>query len=192
MLSLASFSGDLRLIQARVPGCNEVLAAYAFVFALNVVAWMWGYRFFSKERVAGYRDLLSASLAIYFLIVIAGIYIDQKYNWINERYLDLRRPEAYRVTHPEAVQVWIKGDGHDKQVGPDLQNLLQDSHFQDALRNRAFYKQDFDEAFQLWPRSVMFGYKADSPGSPKFLIVRFPKGLAEALGFRPVADLGQH
>ena len=71
-------------------------------------------------------------------------------------------------------------------MGPDLASLLNDPEFEWALRHETFYKQDFDEPFQMFGRAVMFGYRARtrlSPQSQTFVIVRFPEELAKALRF---------
>ena len=54
-----------------------------------------------------------------------------------------------------------------------------------------FYREDFDEAFQVMDKAVMLGYQSKPEGrhgEPQFVIIRFPQELADALRFEPVGQ----
>lgn len=77
---------------------------------------------------------------------------------------------------------WV--EHHRTETGPDLLSLSNSPGFLDALRTREFYKYDFDEAFQVSRKAVIFGYRsAHDPINkrPVFVLVRFPAGLADTL-----------
>ena len=76
-------------------------------------------------------------------------------------------------------------------IGPDLQGLLNDPKFEEVLRKKKFYKQNFDEPFQVLDHAVMLGYKADAESpkeKPRFIVIRFPQELAAALQFHPFGE----
>jgi hypothetical protein len=60
-----------------------------------------------------------------------------------------------------------------------------------APESQRFYKQDFDEPFQVVSRAVMFGFNTNGDSSrmePRFMIIRFPERMAAAIRFQPVSE----
>lgn len=182
---LVSASGDGQLWNAKVPGRWMLLAGYEFIFGVNVFVWIAGYRFFKTKYPSSYRQLLTLCGIAYFPVALAGAAVDHQYNQINRYYLDQRRPDAYVMQNPAALERWRKFV-EKSHVGPDLQRLLDDPQFRRAAQTVRFYKQDFDEPFQVMAQTAMFGYKplqSTAKVQQPFVIVRFPKELADALGF---------
>jgi hypothetical protein len=119
--------------------------------------------------------------------------IDDEHNRINQYNLDVRWPQAFVVANPDAVKEFDGSGGGPlgPKIGLDLKSLLSDAQFREALRNGTFYKQHSDEPFQVVSQAVMFGYrpKARSPHGPlPFVVIRFPRELADILRFQPISD----
>src|SRR5437879_2565620 len=67
--------------------------------------------------------------------------------------------------------------------------LVQRPPIRGGLQSEKFYKQDFDEAFQVSSKAVIFGFKntRDSQHKPAtFVRIRFPASLAAALRFERI------
>lgn len=189
-LALAGASGDYQIWMAKIPDRGHLLVGYASVLAINLIIGIGGYRAFKQQRVSTFRPLMWLCGVLYLPLVLAAIFVDQQYNHINRYYLDKRRPEAYVVGDPEGIKR-LTDPAVLNDIGPDLRSLLGDPLFNKDLQQRRFYKQDFDEPFQLLHQSVMFGYKAGSNSADRpslFVIIRFPKQLAAALRFRPAGE----
>ncbi len=190
ILCLAAISADARIWQAGLPGAWILILAYLTIFCANVTIWFLGRWCFKRNGIPSCRQLISLCTVAYLPVAIAAFFMDSEYNRINKYYLDLRWPEAYVVANPEA----IKDIGHllhDVKVGPDLAARLKDPEFQEALRTGTFYKQHFDEPFQLQNRAIMFGYRRQSRagrGQTRFVTIRFPKELADVLRFESVGE----
>ena len=189
-LSVASGSGDYLMFEAKLPGYWLLIAGYGFILSVNVAVCLFAYRFFNKDSISGYRRLFFVCGIAYLPLALVAIMIDHQYNYLNQRYLDKRRPEAYVAANPSGINsdAGLK-NATAARIGPDLASLLNDPAFREALRSKRFYKQDFDELFQVSERAVMFGYKpnAISPRDiPAFVIIRFPKELANLLRFQAV------
>lgn len=103
-------------------------------------------------------------------------------------YLDKRRPDPYRAANPEGIEDFRRiSKGLASQIGPDLRSLLNDPSFERKLRNQSLYRQDFDEMFQIGTRAVMFGFNTNEGSSnarPRFMIIRFPERMVDALRFQ--------
>ena len=187
-IALIRSSGEDLIWHNDLPGYRTIAAGYFVVLAINIAVWFFGYREFDKQEVAGGRPLLLACIVAYVPLALAAFFVDQAYNSINAHYLDKRRPDAYVAANPGAIEDFKRFPNElASEIGPDLWSLLNDPSFERALRTQHFYKQDFDELFQIGARSVMFGFKADgvSPNStPQFTIVRLPEKLAVALRFQ--------
>lgn len=181
-------SSDYGIWQDRVPGASTLVIGYAVVVLLNVGLWLGAYRLFNREKIS-LRPIVGLCAAVYLPLALAAAFVDGEYNLINRYHLDERRPVAYRVENPDAIKRFQRGIppelGH--EIGVNLLGLLKDPQFEHILRTQVFYKQDFDEAFQLSRRTVMFGYRMLSPnGQSVFQIIRFPKSLAEELRFTAI------
>ena len=184
ILSSTEAFGDCEIWLAGLPERGILLAGYSAVLVANVAAWLLGARWFRKPKISGYSQLFLQCAIVYLPLAVIATLIDAEYNWINKYHLDQRRPHAYIVRNPDAVNAFRLQSGNSK-IGPDLASLLNDPEFDEILRTKRFFKQDFDELFQVWDRAVMFGYKSDArPGeAPRFIIIRFPEELATALRF---------
>lgn len=184
MVSL-SVSGAHRIWQAGQSIRWTLLAGESFVFAVNLALFVLAYRSFNNASTKNYRQLLSWCGTGCLLIALTAAIVGRHWNEINKHHLDIRRPHAYRVKNADAanqLRDWLQR--HSAEVGPDLISLSDDPEFLLALQTGEFYKQDFDEAFQLTRKAVIFGYKSgpDSRGKPPgFVLIRFPADLAAAL-----------
>lgn len=182
-----------RIWQARLPGRGLILICYLVVFAINLWLWLSARRFFRRDTISGYSALFAKCAVAYIVLAVPAVLIGREYNQINRHYLDKRRPDAYVVANPGAVKDFMARNksGLGGEVGRDLESLLNDREFEHVLRTRKFYKQNFDEPFQVFERAVMYGYKID-PGSPRgrptFVTIRFPEELALALRFQFVGE----
>jgi hypothetical protein len=98
------------------------------------------------------------------VIAVPAVLIDHENNFINLRYLDRKRPDVYVVRNPEAILDFGKPieRGQNSTIGPDLQSLIKDPEFSQVLRTQRFYKQNFDEPFQVLDKAVIFGYRVDA------------------------------
>lgn len=160
-IALVESSGEDRIWHDSLPGCQTIVLGYLFVVVINVAVFLVGYREFDKEEVASYRPLLMACIVAYIPLVLAGFFMDQAYNSINSQYLDKRRRDVYFAANPGAIEDFKRlPNDLASEIGPDLRSLLSDPYFEHALRTQHFYKQDFDELFQIGTRSVMFRFKA--------------------------------
>ncbi len=187
-IGIATGYDDYRLWQAGLPGRGTILVGYAAVLAVNLAIGLVAYRFFRRESVSSYRALFFRCGIAYLLLASPAVLIERQYNILNRHYLDRRGPAAYVAANPDAIK-------HRRtittEVGPDLASLLNDPGFEAVLRSKRFYKQNFDEPFQLLSAAVMFGDKIDSSspqGEPTFVIIRFPQELAATLRFQLVAE----
>jgi len=121
---------------------------------------------------------------------MAAVFVDQQYNQINTYYLDKRRPETYIIGEPNLTKALTERRTL-VDVGQDLQGLIENPQFKKDIQQVRFYKQDFDEPFQVLHQAVTYGYKPTggvSKGPTAFMVIRFPKQLAAALRFRRVAE----
>ncbi len=185
VVALVWSSGEDRIFRNALPGTTPIALGYSVVLVINIAIWLFGYLEFDKGLNASARPLLMSCIVAYLPLALAGFIVDQEYNSINVHYLDKRRPEAYRAANPEAIEDFRRiSNGLASQVGPDLRSLLNDPAFERILRNQCLYKQDFDEMFQIGTRAVMFGFNTNEGSSkarPRFMIVRFPEGMVDAL-----------
>lgn len=155
------------------------------------MVWLVGYRVFNVERIFSYRGLLLLCGAGYIpLAIIAGL-VDHQYNEINRHSLDIRHPEAYFAANPQVMDNLQESqiEAMKSKMGPRLAGMFGAPDFRQALRTGVFYRQAFDEAFQVGSHAVIFGYKAEGRSSaqePEFVIIRFPEEIAEALRFQRV------
>jgi hypothetical protein len=187
-LLLERLSGDNRVWQAGVPGRWTILIGSAVVLAGNLAVWIAGLSCFAGAATLDYRRLFTICAVIYLPVAVGAFFVEAEHNRINRYYLDIRWPEPYIVSNPDAVReatVSARGELTVK-IGPDLEALLNDPAFNTALRHGKFYKQHLDESFQLARRAVVFAYRA-KPSSNRarneFIAIRFPKDLADALRF---------
>src|SRR5207247_9014856 len=106
--------------------------------------------------------------------------------------LQAKAPDTERISDM-AVRHGFRGwlQQHSDQAGAGLAALSTDSEFIDALKSKTFYKQPFDEPLQFTRKAVIFGYRIEyGPRSSRvFVLIRFPSGLAETLGFEPVRKM---
>ena len=190
-VAIAIASGEYQMWRADVPGIRMVLIGYFFVFLINIAVWIYGYRFLNRDRIPSYRPLFLGCVAAYMPLAFAAAFIDYCYNGINEEHLSLRRPEMYVAGNPDAINAFKESwlTSHSNIVGGDLAALLNDPAFHRVLVTKRFYRQDFDEAFQVIHHSVMFGYDSNPHGAPRFVVIRFPDELASALRFQPVGTV---
>ncbi|HYR91314.1 MAG TPA: hypothetical protein VE422_45075 [Terriglobia bacterium] len=188
-----SASGAYRIWQAGLPIRWTLLAGESFVFGVNLTLFLLGYQFFNTSSIKGFRQLISWYGTGYLLIALTAAIIDRHWNEINKYHLDTRWPHAYRVQNSNAVDAlrdWLQR--HTAEAGPDLMSLSNDPEFLRALRTQEFYKQDFDEPFQVSNKAVIFGYKSDRNSRdkrPVFVLIRFPAGLAATLRFELVVHM---
>ena len=172
-------------------GVQPILTCDALMLLGNFVLLFVSYKAFNRDVVTSYTGLFARCGLVYLAIAMPAIVIDHQNNLINRHYLDRKRPEAYVVGNPDAVRDLVKlGErGLKSGIGPDLAGLLNDPDFARALRTKKFYKQDFDEPFQVLNKAVIFGYQVEarSPQDPPiFITIRFPEELAAALRFQLV------
>jgi hypothetical protein len=190
-ICLAVASGDDRIWKADLPGRWTIFTGSVIVLAVDLVVWLVGLRCFRQEFISNYRFLFSFCAIAYLPIALGAFFIDDEHNRINRYYLDVRWPESYVAANPDAVKEFgnlLRGDVKAK-VGADLAGLLMDADFNEALRHGKFYKQHSDEPFQVLNRAVMFGYRRNSPlphVRSRFITIRFPEDMADALRFQPV------
>jgi len=193
---LLTASGDLitsgahRIWRAGLPIRWTLLAGEGFVFGVNVALFALGYRFFNARSVKSLPQLLSWYGIGYLLIALTAAIVNRHWNEIDKYYLDVRRPDAYRALNTNAAENfhdWLKR--HPSEAAPDLTSLFNDPKFLEALQSEKYYRQDFDEPFQVAGKAVIFGYKNahDSQHEPPaFVRIRFPASLAAALGFERI------
>jgi hypothetical protein len=189
---LAASSGDDSVWKAGVPGRWTLLIGSAVVLGANLAVWFAGRRYFRNLSISSYKPLLRFCATAYLVVAVAAVFIDHEHNLFNRYYLDKRWPEAYISRNPEAITDLdaLLGPKLKSEVGPDLANLLKDPEFQQALRGGVFYRQCSDDTFGVCHPVIMFAYKRPSPAnsSPaRFVEIRFPRKLAEALRFEPIA-----
>jgi DNA-binding winged helix-turn-helix (wHTH) protein len=192
IISVVVGFNNYQIWRAGLPGRWLILICYLIVFSINLGLWRWARGFFKQDTISSYSALFSWCAVAYLFLVIPAIFIGKEYNHINTHFLDKRRPAAYVVTNPDAIKDFIaRNDSSDAKVGMDLRSMLNDPGFQSALITKRFYKQNFDEPFQVFDRAVMYGYK-NEPSSPQdrptFVIIRFPEELAVALRFQFVGE----
>jgi hypothetical protein len=121
-----------------------------------------GYHFLNRDVIFSFRRLFLICASAYVALTVPAIIIDHQYNTINRHYLDKRGTDVYVATNVDALASFSRSDARLKaHMGPDLVSLANDPEFQETLRNGKFYKQNFDEPFQIFGRAVMFGYKIE-------------------------------
>jgi len=181
---------DYVIWSAALPGSWTILICDGVVLSANCLLLVVSYKAFDREAVTSYTGLFACCGLVYFVIAGPAVLIDHQNNLINRHYLDRRRPEAYVVSNPDAIRdLGRLGErGPNATIGPDLESLLRDPEFAQALRTKKFYKQNFDEPFQVSDKAVIFGYKIETrpQREPLFITIRFPQELAEALRFQLV------
>lgn len=190
LLCLAAVSADVHIWQAGLPGDWILILAYFTIFVANVAIWLLGRSCLKGEGISSYRQFLSLCVVAYLPVAIAAFFMDSEYNRINKYYLDVRWPEAYVVANPDAIK-GFSNRLRDDRIGRDLAGRINDTEFQEALRTSTFYKQHFDEPFQIQDRAVMFGYRRKSSldrGRTPFVTIRLPKEMADALRFESVGE----
>jgi hypothetical protein len=182
--------GDDHIWRARLPGREVLLAGYCGVFAMNVAIGWQGYAFFKKDVIASYRPLFAVCAMAYLVLSVPAVLVDWQYNQINKHYLDLRRSEAFMVSRPDAIADLDRmGPTVARQIGQDLRSLLRDPAFARALHTKRFYKQNYDEPFQVLATAAMYGYESDGLQKPPiFVIIRMPDELVQALRFQSVGE----
>ena len=184
-------SSDYQVFKAGVPGRWTLAVGWLAIIGINLAVWVAGRHCFSSGSRSSRRQFFFFCAAAYLGIAVAAFFVDDEHNRINRDYLDLRWPEAYVAENPDGIREF-QGSGQAAfrtQIGPDLLAVLNDPGFQDALRHGKFYKQHFDEPFQLRRRAVIYAYRPKLPsGSPRsgFVSIRFPKELADAIRFVPI------
>jgi DNA-binding winged helix-turn-helix (wHTH) protein len=193
LICVAWTSGDDHVWRAGLPGRWSLMTGAAVVLAANLAVWFVGHWCFRRARISSYRPLFWLCTAAYLPIALGAFFIDDEHNRINQYNLDLRWPQAYVAANPDAINEFDgpRQELFESQVGLDLRNLLHDTGFRDALRNGIFYRQHYDELFQVSGRAVMYGYRPRSSypqGRSSFVVVRFPQELADAFRFQPVGD----
>lgn len=190
IVCLSVISADLRIWQAGLAGGWILFVTYAVIFSANLAVWTLGRHFFKSEPLAASGRIPLFCTIAYLPVAVAAFFMDSEYNRVNKYYLDVRSPEVFVAANPAAVKELDLRERLGRKIGQDLQNLLIDSDFNQALRNGRFHKQPFDEPFQLGSRAVIFAFRPgarwDSVKRP-FVSIRFPKELADALRFESVA-----
>jgi hypothetical protein len=181
-----SSPGVHRIWQAGLPIRWTLLAGESFILAVNVGLFILGSRCWNAKSGKDCGQLLSWCGAGYLLIALTAAIVVRHWNDIDKYHLDIRRPHAYRVQNPnaeEALRQWLQR--HPDEVGPDFLSLSADGEFLSSLRTQLFYKENFDEPFQVRKKAVIFGYRSshDFRGKRPFVLIRFPAGLAAALRF---------
>jgi len=191
---VASASREDRVWQANLPGRWTIVLGYAVVFVLNLAAWIAGHHYYKQESIASYRRLFSICAILYLPVAVTAFLVDSQFNRINRYYLDVRWPEAYMAANPDAaneVESLTRGSLSAK-VGTKLQSVLRDPVFRQVLQHGILYKQHFDEPFQVFDRAVILGYRRPSQGPHRrllpFVVIRFPKELADAFRFELVSE----
>jgi len=178
-------SGAHRIWQAGLSIRWTLLAGECFVLAVNIVLFVVGYRFFNAAEGKNYRQFLTWNGVGYMLIALTANIVNRHWNEINKYHLDVRRPYVYRVQNANAGDIfhnWLKE--HASEAGPDLVRLFNDPEFVRALQSHKFYKEQFDELFQVSNKAVVFGYKngpVSQQNQSPFVRIRFPASLAAAL-----------
>jgi len=185
-------SGAYRLVQASLSIRWTLLAGESFIFGVNLGLFVLGYRFFNTTSIKNYHQFLKSCGTGYLLIALTAAIVGRHWNEINQHHLDTRMPHAYRVQNTDAekdLRDWL--ERHSTEAGPDLVSLRSNLEFLHALRTQEFYRHDFDEAFQVSRRAVIFGYKAGRDSldkRPIFVLIRFPAALAAVLRFELVRN----
>src|SRR5438876_952087 len=146
----------------------------------------------NTRSIGTYRPLFSWCCIIYLLIGLTAAIVNRHSYDISIFHLDAKNPDTYRIRNTDVehrFRGWLQQ--HSDQAGADLAALSTDSEFIDALKSKTFYKQPFDEPLQFTRKAVIFGYRIEyGPRSSRvFVLIRFPSGLAETLGFEPVRKM---
>jgi hypothetical protein len=158
-----------------------------------VGAWIAGHHYYKQESIASYRPLFSICAVLYLPVAVTAFLVDGQFNRINRYYLDLRWPETYVAANPNAtdeVERLIQGALKAK-IGSDLRGVLRDPDFRQRLQHGTFYRQHFDEPFQILNRAVILGYRHSSKGPHGHLplvVIRLPKELADIFRFELVSE----
>ncbi len=143
-IALVWNSGEDKIFRSSLPGSGVILVGYTVVLAINLGLWFLACGEFAKEKRAGFTPLLLTLAFAYLPLALAGFIIDQKYNFVNLHYLDKRRPTAYRVVYPQAIEAFKRSpSGVRAEIGPDLMLLISDPAFARTLNTELFYRQDF-------------------------------------------------
>jgi hypothetical protein len=106
-------------------------------------------------------------------------------------YLHVRHPDEYRVQNMNAAEDLHKMVERPRcgRQEPTLRVWLTIRRFYRLCWLKVFYKQNFDEVFQVSNKAAIFGYESprDSQNhQPPFLRIRFPASLASVLHFEAV------
>lgn len=186
-------SGDDRVWRADLPGRWTLILGSSAILALNIAVWLAARRYLQSESSSSLRPLCLICGAAYLGVAVAAFFVDHEHNRINRYYLDVRWPETYVAANPDAVRKFQTAWPEDlkRRIGPDLNALLSDPGFLEALYHGRFYKQHSDEPFQLFHRAVIYSYRpapSSLAGPSSFAAIRFPQELADALGFKPIRD----
>ena len=186
-------SGEDHIWQANLPGRWLIVLGGAVVFVFNVAAWIVGHYYYKKESIASYWPLFLICTMLYLPVAVTAFLVDGQFNRINQYYLDVRWPEAYVAGNPDAandVESLLRGVLKAK-VGLKLQSVLRDPAFRQMVQHGTFYKQHFDEPFQVFDRAVIMAYRRASQaphGRLPLVVIRFPKELADAFRFEVVSE----
>jgi hypothetical protein len=189
VVCLSVISADLRIWKAGLVGGWILCVTYTVIFSANLAVWIFARRVFKSKPLASSRRIPLFCTIAYLPVALAAFFMDSEYNRVNTYYLDVRWPEAYVAANPDAVKEFDLREHLGTKVGQDLRHLLIDSDFSQALRNGTFYKQHFDEPFQLGSRAVIFAFRPGTRsdrGRRPFVSIRFPKELADALRFESI------
>src|SRR5438034_5297032 len=187
-----SLSEMHRIWQSGLPIRSTLLLGEFFVLAINAVLFVFGYRFLNTRSIGTYRPLFSWCCIIYLLIGLTAAIVNRHSYDISIFHLDAKNPDTYRIRNMDVehrFRGWLQQ--HSDQAGADLAALSTNCEFSDAMITNTFYKQPFDEPLQFTRKAVIFGYRIEygPRSSCVFVLIRFPSGLAETLGFEPVRKM---
>jgi len=194
VIAVAIGYGDYHIWKAEVPERMSIAASYAAVYAINIAVAVLAFGHFNREQVSEYNRLFGLCALAFVALTIPAVIIDHQYNEVNRHHIDKRRPDVYVALNPDAIVDYRQhlASLDRRTVGPDFAALVNDREFERALRHAKFYKQEFDEPFQLLHRSAIFAYRANTPAmnrrEDEFVFVRLPSELVLALRFQPAAD----
>jgi hypothetical protein len=186
--------GDYQIWVSGLPERGTILVCYGFVLAINVAVVAVAFRRFNEPCTGGYSRLWAMCMVALATVAVPAIVIDHEYDEVNRQHLDKRRAAAYVALNPEAILEYrrLAASGQAANVGPDFLQLVKDDDFERALRADRFYRQNFDEPFQVSAPSVIFAYRRRTPdtalGGRQFVFVRLPGDLVRALRFQVVMD----
>jgi DNA-binding winged helix-turn-helix (wHTH) protein len=181
---------DYAIWASGLPQGPLIVGSYAVVCALNIAVVVVGFHHFNRARIDSYGSLFTNSAVAFVAICVFALVIEHDYQVVNRTHLDLRRAAAYVSRNPKALieyrqQLAISAPD---DAGPDFVDLVNSEEFERAVREDRFYRQNFDEPFQMFGRSVILAYKRpidrDGRDRAPFVFVRLPDRLALALRFQ--------